>query len=59
MKTSTVDVIDEAPASLCCPVTVIAPEDDGVAEAALVFKALSDETRLRILKTISHMQALC
>ncbi len=49
----------EAPAKLCCPVKVIAPDDEGIGEAAAVFKALSDETRLRILKTISHMGTLC
>ena len=51
--------VTKAPADLCCPVKVIAPDDDGVGEAAAVFKALSDETRLRILKTISHMNTLC
>ena len=56
--TTEVEVI-EAPAKLCCPVKVIAPDDEGVGEAAAVFKALSDETRLRILKTISHMTTLC
>ena len=44
---------------LCCPVKVIVPDDEGIGEAAAVFKALSDETRLRILKTISHMGTLC
>lgn len=49
----------KAPANLCCPLKVIAPDDEGIGEAAAVFKALSDETRLRILKTISHMNTLC
>ena len=56
--TTEIEVI-EAPAKLCCPVKVIAPDDGGIGEAAAVFKALSDETRLRILKTISHMTTLC
>jgi len=47
------------PANLCCPVKVIAPDDEGIGESAAMFKALSDETRLRILKTISHMRTLC
>jgi ArsR family transcriptional regulator len=49
----------EGPGRLCCPVKVIAPDEEGIAGAAAVFKALADPTRLRILKTISHMQALC
>ncbi len=49
----------QAPADLCCPVKVIAPDGAGIGESAAVFKALSDETRLRILKTISHMTTLC
>ncbi len=56
--TTEVEVTD-APAGLCCPVKVIVPDDEGIGEAAAVFKALSDETRLRILKTISHMSTLC
>ncbi|RLC57326.1 MAG: transcriptional regulator [Chloroflexi bacterium] len=56
--TSEIEVI-EAPAKLCCPVKVIAPDDEGIGETAAVFKALSDETRLRILKTVSHMTTLC
>lgn len=48
------------PEPLCCPVDVIVPEDQEAQEAtAAVFKALSDPTRLRILRTISHMQQLC
>ena len=49
----------EAPVQLCCPVKVIAPDEEGITAAAVVFKALSDPTRLRILKTITHMKALC
>ena len=32
---------------------------DEMAASAAVFKALSDETRLRILRAISHMKELC
>jgi ArsR family transcriptional regulator len=56
---TTTDTEIDAPQALCCPVDVIVPDDEGVAETAAVFKALSDPTRLRILKTISHMSALC
>src|SRR5262245_3588121 len=34
-------------------------ENDGEKEAATVFRALADETRLRILKGLSQMGALC
>ena len=57
MTTTTTET--QAPGNLCCPVSVIIPDDEGLAESTAVFKALSDETRLRILKTISHMSALC
>ncbi|HUF53142.1 MAG TPA: metalloregulator ArsR/SmtB family transcription factor [Dehalococcoidia bacterium] len=57
--TTTTDIATESPQALCCPVDVIVPDDDGVAETTAVFKALSDPTRLRILKTISHMSTLC
>jgi len=33
--------------------------NDGSSETAAVFRALADETRLRILKAISHMDELC
>ncbi len=56
--TTDTEVVD-APADLCCPVNVIVPDDEGIGDSAKVFKALSDETRLRILKTISHMSTLC
>ena len=60
MRGMTTEVeVTGAPAELCCPVKVIVPDDEGIGEAAAVFKALSDETRLRILKTISHMSTLC
>ncbi len=47
---------------LCCriPERHFHPEEnDGAKEAAAVFRALSDETRLRILKGISQMGELC
>jgi ArsR family transcriptional regulator len=34
-------------------------EADGAREAAAVFKALADETRIRLLKAISHIGELC
>jgi ArsR family transcriptional regulator, arsenate/arsenite/antimonite-responsive transcriptional repressor len=34
-------------------------ENDGSRETAAVFRALADETRLRILKAISHVGELC
>ena len=43
---------------MCCPVTEIAPESEGLASAT-AFKALSDPTRLRILKAIAHVQEAC
>lgn len=53
-------VTQEKPQPLCCPVAVIAPEDEDAADQApAVFKALSDPTRLRILKVISHMREMC
>lgn len=48
------------PKPLCCPVDVIVPEDaEALGQTAAVFKALSDPTRIRILKSISHMGQLC
>lgn len=50
----------EAPQALCCPIEQLAPEGEApLADTAAVFKALSDETRLRILKAISHMNEMC
>jgi ArsR family transcriptional regulator len=34
-------------------------ETDGAPETAAIFRALADETRLRILKAISHTSELC
>jgi ArsR family transcriptional regulator len=44
---------------MCCPIEVVAPEAQDVASAAAAFKALSDETRLRMLSAISHMNEMC
>ena len=47
----------EAP---CCDVAEVRPEDrERLSHAAAVFRALSDETRLRILKSISDTGELC
>ncbi len=44
----------------CCGIAELRPEQgDHLSHAAVVFKALSDETRLRILKAISEMRELC
>lgn len=56
---SEIEVI-QPPADLCCPIEVIVPEDEAtLGETAAVFKALSEPTRLRILRTIAHMGELC
>jgi ArsR family transcriptional regulator len=50
----------QTPEPLCCPIEDVAPGDGAqVTESAALFKALSDETRLRILKAISHMNEMC
>jgi ArsR family transcriptional regulator len=59
MEATTTIPLTSIPQSLCCPIDVVAPEDDELAGTASAFKALSDPTRLRILKTISHMTQLC
>jgi ArsR family transcriptional regulator len=59
MATETVPVIP-APAAACCPLP--APhfhEDDGAEQTAAVFKALSDPTRIRILRAIARVNELC
>ena len=57
MVTTTKDNV--APQAICCPVKDIAPIDDELLASAAVFKALSDPTRLRILKAISHVDEAC
>jgi ArsR family transcriptional regulator len=48
------------PEPLCCPIEDIAPEDTATLDqSAAVFKALADTTRVRILKTISHVREVC
>jgi len=61
--TTQAKAIDEA---TCCgveeePLRKTATEPDGrLADAATLFKALSDETRLRIVRTMAHSRAeLC
>ena len=55
--------IDIQPATVpCCAIPdrhFHPDENDGSRETASVFRALADETRLRILKAISHMDELC
>lgn len=43
----------------CCGVAEVQLDGQTDSHAAAVFKALSDETRLRILKSISQMRELC
>jgi ArsR family transcriptional regulator len=49
----------QSPLPICCPIDEFAPEPRDVENAAAVFKALSDETRLRIISAISHMEEMC
>ena len=56
----TTDIRDKtAPVAICCPVAEIAPADEALRNSVAIFKALSDETRLRILKAISHVTEAC
>jgi ArsR family transcriptional regulator len=43
----------------CCAIAETLPAGDHLDHAARVFKALSDPTRLRILRTIARMDELC
>ncbi len=44
----------------CCPAATLRPEDeDHLAHVSAVFKALSDPTRLRILKAVAQLGELC
>ena len=44
----------------CCGIADLHPEgSEGLAATAAIFKALSDETRLRILTAISNLGELC
>ncbi len=50
----------QATANPCCGIAELHPEGaEGLAATAGIFKALSDETRLAILKAISGMGELC
>ncbi|MFQ5472885.1 MAG: ArsR/SmtB family transcription factor [Dehalococcoidia bacterium] len=58
----TLQLTESPPASPCCAIEadhVHADESEGLTEAAAIFKALSDPTRLRILKAISGTGELC
>lgn len=58
MKTE-VSVLNSPP-DMCCPIEEVAPSDgESLARSSAVFKALSDPTRLRILRAIAHMKHLC
>jgi ArsR family transcriptional regulator len=57
MVAETVTVINEDP---CCGVAELRPDDtEHLQHSAAIFKALSDPTRLRILRAISQMDELC
>lgn len=52
--------VREKNAAPCCGIAAALPEDvEGLGHVAAVFKALSDETRLRILKAITATGELC
>lgn len=48
----------EQPA-LCCTIAPMLEADDALTRATSIFKALSDETRLRILKALAAAGELC
>ena len=57
MTTETMPLIAQDP---CCGIAELKPETTGHLEhSAAIFKALSDPTRLRILRAISRMRELC
>jgi ArsR family transcriptional regulator, arsenate/arsenite/antimonite-responsive transcriptional repressor len=57
MATETISIISTDP---CCAVAELRPENtEHLEHSATVFKALSDPTRLRILRAISQMSELC
>jgi ArsR family transcriptional regulator len=57
MTTETLPVVNP---EVCCPVAELKPEStEHLEHSAAVFKALSDPTRLRILRAISQMSELC
>jgi len=57
MTTETIPLISQEP---CCGLAELKPENtEHLVHSAAVFKALSDPTRLRILRAISQMRELC
>jgi ArsR family transcriptional regulator len=57
MVTGAIPLISQEP---CCGIAVLKPENtEHLQHSAAVFKALSDPTRLRILRAISQMSELC
>jgi ArsR family transcriptional regulator len=57
MTTETIPVVNT---QTCCPVGELKPGSrEHLEHSAAVFKALSDPTRLRILRAISQMTELC
>jgi len=57
MATEVISVMSQEP---CCGIAELRPEDaEHLQHSAAVFKALSDPTRLRILRAISQMRELC
>lgn len=56
----TTEVSPETDQALCCGIAVIKPEaGEHLNHSAALFKALSDPTRLRILRAISQMGEVC
>ncbi|MCH8814235.1 MAG: helix-turn-helix transcriptional regulator [Chloroflexi bacterium] len=58
----TIELRETAPANPCCEIEaehVHSEDSEGLQQAAATFKALSDPTRLRILKAISGTDELC
>src|SRR5919109_4746144 len=58
----TTELLKPSVAEPCCTIPdrhFHPDEHDGSRETAAVFRALADETRLRILKAISYMGELC
>jgi ArsR family transcriptional regulator len=57
MVTETVPVVNAEP---CCGIAELKPESaEHLEHSAAIFKALSDPTRLRILRAITQMSELC
>ena len=57
MTTEAIPLIAQDP---CCGISALKPDSgEHLAHTAAIFKALSDPTRLRILRAISQMSELC